>query len=149
MKKLILSMISSGALALFVTGCTSVETNRAGQQVAIHMEKTVVPEIEAGKQLVEGHAQANCLFGIFTWGVNHQAIGVSYGSGADGNGFFRTPADVVKNGAAYEACRKSNADLLLAPRYNLTVTDYFVFKIFNCEVKGYPGVLKSVKVVNN
>lgn len=149
MKQLILTMISCGALALFVTGCTSFETNRAGNQITVHMDKTVDPEIEVGNTQVEGQATANCLFGVITWGVDHQALGVDYGGNANRLSFLSGPADIVKNGAAYAACNKVNADLLLAPRYNLTVKDYFVFKIFNCEVKGYPGTLKSLKVVNN
>ena len=139
------AMLLGGVLALFGTGCSSFETNRGGNQVEVTMAAKAVPEIEAGKDAVTGHAQVNCLFGVFTWGVDHQAVGVNYG--AAGGGLFASPADLARNGAAYQACNAAQADLLLAPRYNLTVKDYFVFKIVDCEVKGYPGVLKSIKIV--
>lgn len=147
MFKSILAVIASGVLALSCTGCTSFETNRTGSPVEVKMQAEVKPEIEAGKHMVDGRAKVNCLFGIFTWGAESQAVGINYG-GSSGSGFFTSPADVARNGAAFQACSDAKADLLLAPRYNLTIKDYIVFKTIDCEVKGFPGKLKSVKVIN-
>ncbi len=149
MNKSFIAVVAGGMLALVATGCTSFETNRTGNPVEIKMQAEVKPEIEAGKNMVDGHARVNCLFGIFTWGVDSQAVGVNYGTGDSGGlGFFSNPADMARNGAAFNACNDSKADLLLAPRYNVTVKDYFVFKTVDCDVKGYPGKLKSIKVIN-
>jgi hypothetical protein len=142
----IIMMIATVGLMVIATGCTSFESNRVGEQVKVDMKVKVEPEIEAGKQLVEGNAKVNCLFGIFNWGVDSQVLGVNYTNNACGSSLFTSPADIARNGAAYKACNKAKADLLLAPRYELTVKDYFVFKTVNCQVKGYPGVLKSIKV---
>lgn len=144
MKKIIMMIVAVGVLTTVGTGCTSFETNRAGDQVKVHMDVQAEPEIEAGNKMIEGSATVNCLFGIFTWGTDHQAVGIDYGGSA--SGFFTGASDVAKNGAAYSACTGANADLLLAARYNLTVKDYFVFKTVECQVKGYPGILKSVKI---
>lgn len=146
MNKIIMMIITVVGLAIVSAGCTSFETNRVGEQVKVKMEVQVEPEIEAGNQMVEGNATVSCLFGLFTWGVGSQALGVNYTNNGVSGGLFTSPADIAKNGAAYNACADAKADLLLAPRYNLTVMDYFVFKTIKCEVKGYPGVLKSIKV---
>ncbi len=148
MQKIVMLMVAVVALTLVTAGCTSFETNRVGDQVKVRIEAQVEPEIEAGNQTVEGNATVNCLFGIFTWGVSSQAIGIDYygNDNGFGSGLFASPAEIARNGAAYQACTGANADLLLAPRYNLTVNDYFVFKTVACQVKGYPGVLKSIKV---
>lgn len=142
----IFMMITVVVLGIVSTGCTSFETNRVGEQVKVDMAVKVEPEIEAGKQMVEGNATVNCLFGLFTWGVDSQALGVNYTNNGISGGLFTSSADIAKNGAAYNACTDAKADLLLAPRYNLTVKDYFVFKTVKCQVKGYPGVLKSIKI---
>jgi hypothetical protein len=142
----IIMMIMIVGLVIAGSGCTSFETNRVGEQIKVDMAVKVEPEIEAGKQMVEGNATINCLFGLFTWGVDNQALGVNYTNNGISGGLFTSPADIAKNGAAYNACTEAKADLLLAPRYNLTIEDYFVFKTIKCQVKGYPGVLRSIKV---
>jgi len=148
MKKIIMMILAGGVLAVAGTGCTSFETNRVGEQVEVKMPLNVEPVVELGNQTVEGNATVNCLFGIFTWGVSNQAVGVDYyGNGTcAGAGMFSSPADVAKNGAAYNACTGAKADLLLAARYNVTETNYFVFKKVECQVKGYPGTLKSISI---
>jgi len=148
MKKIIMMILAGGVLAVAGTGCTSFETNRVGEQVEVKMPLNVEPVVELGNQTVEGNATVNCLFGIFIWGVSSQAVGVDYyaNGGYAGVGMFTSAANVAKNGAAYNACTGANADLLLAARYNLTETNYFVFKKVECQVKGYPGTLKGINI---
>ncbi len=45
-----------------------------------------------------------------------------------------------KNGAAFDACTGAKANLLLAARYKLTETNYFVLKKVECQVKGYLSI---------
>jgi len=146
MKNVIVMILAVGVLAVVGTGCTSFETNRVGDQVNVKMPLNVEPIVEAGNQMVEGNATVNCLFGIFTWGVSSQAVGIDYIGTSSGTSIFTSPADVAKNGAAFDACTGAKADLLLAARYNLTETNYFVFKKIECQVKGYPGILKGVNI---
>lgn len=146
MKKIIMMILAGGVLAVAGTGCTSFETNRVGDQVEVKIPLTVEPVVEASNQMVEGNATVNCLFGIFTWGVSSQAVGIDYTGTSAGASMFTSPADIAKNGAAFDACTGAKADLLLAARYNLTETNYFVFKKVECTVKGYPGILKSINI---
>ena len=134
-----------GTAALITSGCTSFETNRAGNPVDVKIEVVAQPDIELGKEMVSGQATANTLFGFITWGVEKQAVGVNYGGGGSSSFFGDTNA-VVKNGATYDACNKSKADLLVAPRYDITTKNYIVFKKTDCQVKGYPGILKSIEI---
>jgi hypothetical protein len=146
MKKTIMLLFLIGAAALITTGCSSFETNRAGNPVNVKMDVNVKPDIELGKEMVSGKASVNSLFGIFTWGVENEAVGVNYGE-SNSPSIFGDSNAVARNGAAYDACTKSKADLLLAPRYDITTKDYFVFKKIDCQVKGYPGILKSIEII--
>lgn len=146
MKNVFVMILAGVALAVVGVGCTSFETNRGGREVEVKMPLNVEPIVEAGNQMVEGNATVNCLFGIFTWGVSSQAVGVDYFNHCSSASVFTSAADVAKNGAAYNACTGANADLLLAARYNVTETNYFVFKKVECQVKGYPGTLKGISI---
>jgi hypothetical protein len=51
----------------------------------------------------------------------------------------------AKAAAAYKAVKSSGADLLVAPRYEVTVNDYFIFKQVNVKVTGNKGSIKSIR----
>lgn len=140
--------VAMGALALLATGCSSFETSRQSESIDMHMPLTVIPNVEAGNTRVEGSAKVSCLFGIFSWGCEKQAVGVTYGEHEKASPlkFFVGPDEVAKNGAAYDACSKVNADILLTPQYDLTIKDYFVFKTVDCQVRGFPGTIKNVTI---
>lgn len=153
-KTIIVSMCAAGVLAILGTGCTSVETNRVGNQLQVNMPVMVQPTIETGNQVINGSATVHSIFGIFTWGPSEQAVGVDYGVASNGGGTlsellsFTAKSEVVaRNAATYNATTSAKADIILAPQYVLTVNDYFFYKSINCKVKGFPGYLKSVKVV--
>ena len=143
------AIIALCSVVFLVTGCSSFETNRQGQPIDIRMPLDVIPNVVAQDTKVAGSAKVSCLFGIFTWGCEKQAVGVTYGTPAEGASFlkfFVGANDVARNGAAYDACSKANADILLTPQYDLTVKDYFVFKTVDCQVKGFPATIKNVTI---
>ena len=142
MKKVI-GLICVMLTVLIFSGCTSFETNRAGNN-DYQFIPVIKPDIEVSKDKITGKSNVNCLFGIFTWGVNKEAAGVDFGS--RNVSMFGGANTLAKNGAAYDACNKANADILVAPRYDITTQDYFVFKKIDCEVKGFPGKLNSIEV---
>lgn len=149
MKKI--TMLSAIAVMLVIcgTGCTSFESNRGGIPLDVIMKVEVQPDVEIVQRKVVGKATTKSLFGLFTWGVENQVVGVNYnGEGAPVSLFsgLDPATSAAKNGAAYDACSKSKADLLLAPRYNLKINDYLIYKEVNCSVSGYPGKLKSIKL---
>lgn len=143
MKKALTMILAGGVIALFGTACSNFETNRIGEQVDVKMAIQVEPEVEIQNQTAEGNAKVHCLFGIFKWGVNDEAIGV-FDDCQDS--FMKSAGTLARQGAAYSACKTANADMLIAPRYEVTTTDYFVYKLVDCKAKGYPAVLKSVKL---
>lgn len=153
-KSLILAGVAS-VIALIGTGCTSIEASKVGDQVQVNMPVFVKPTVETKDTVINGSATVHSIFGIFSWGPNSQAVGVDYGinSIATGGVFdnlltYTSKSEMVaRNAAAYEATTSAKADIILAPQYVLTTKDYFVYKSINCKVKGFPGYIKGVKVV--
>lgn len=157
MKKSILALaVVAGASLLFGNACTSIEASKVGNQVQVQMPVFVKPTVEAKNTLINGDATVHSIFGIFTWGPSSQAVGVDYGfatsitGGALGDllSFTSKSEAVARNAAAYDATTSSGADIILAPQYVLTTKDYFVYKSINCKVKGFPGYVKGVKIVD-
>ena len=148
--------IVAGAVILLGAGCTSIEASKVGNQVSVHMPVIVKPTIETKDIMIDGSATVHSILGIFTWGPNAQAVGVDYGTvTAVGGGVlgdllsFTSKSEIVaRNAAAYKATTSANADIILAPQYVVTIEDYFFYKSINCKVKGYPGYIKGIKVVD-
>ena len=155
-KSLFLSTIAAGMLALIGTGCSTIEASKVGDQVSVHMPVFVKPTVETRNTAISGSATVHSLFGIFTWGPSVQAVGINYGTTANSTGgalgellsFASKSEAVARNAAAYKATTSVNADIILAPQYVVTTKDYFVYKSINCKVKGYPGFIKGVQVVD-
>jgi len=147
----------AGAVAMLATGCSTIEASKVGKQVSVGIPVLVKPQIETKNQVISGSATVHSILGIFTWGPNAQAVGVDYGvcSGVTGGALgdllsFTSKSEIVaRNAAAYEATAKAKADIILAPQYVLTTEDYFVYKSINCKVKGFPGFVKGIEVVES
>ena len=147
-KRIFSAVIALCAVAVLAAGCSSCETNRQSESIDIEMKTEAIPNIVAQDAKVEGSAKVSCLFGIFTWGCEKQAVGVTYETPMEDSflKFFVGANDVARNGAAYDACSKANADILLTPQYDLTIKDYLVFKTVDCQVKGFSGTIKNVTI---
>ena len=154
-KSLFVFSVVAGTVAMLVTGCSTIEASKVGEQVAVKIPVLIKPQIETNDQMISGSATVHSILGIFTWGPNAQAVGVNYGTGTGVTGgalgdllSFTSKSEIVaRNAAAYEATTQAKADIILAPQYVLTTEDYFVYKSINCKVKGFPGFVKGVKVV--
>ena len=141
---------------LFCTGCTSIEANKVGEPVTVHMPVYVKPDIKTKDTVIKGSAKFHSFFGIFTWGPQAQAVGIDYGTFSAVTGgelgallSFTSMSEIVaRNAAAYQAIMSANADIILAPQYVITVEDYFFYKSIECTVKGYPGYIMGVEVVD-
>ena len=145
MKKSLLVLTAvAGVVAMLATGCssTSVDTNRFGAQVVLDMEKVyLIPEIHVGDQYVSGSSQTTTYCGFIRIGdTGKQASGISFGSSVWGG------SDAYQRAALYDACIKSNADIIVAPQYVTTTDGNFFKKTVNCTVKGFPGNIRRVKV---
>ncbi len=153
MKKQLLTVgLLAGALAMMGTGCISSEASRVGEPISVHMPVHVKPQIETESTLIEGKASVHTLFWFITWGPLEQAVGVDYGVSNSNSALpiqLHRNANIARNAAVYNATSGANADIIFAPRYKVTTKDYLFYKQVTCTVKGYPGYIKGVEVVDD
>ena len=132
------------AIAAIMTGCMATHTNDAAAGAKACVSKKFDADIVAGKTAVKGQATVHNVLGIFTWGVSEFAD-EAFVSSSNPMQLFVSPLDVAKQGATYAACDAAKADMLLAAKYKVKVSDFFVYKKYECDVTGFPGVVKGVK----
>ena len=144
MKK-IMVLTMTLALVAFATGCKTQHAGKLSVTDSI-MTKTIVatPAVTAGGK-ISGSAEIMQVLG-YIWGDTKYADGVEF----NGEGvafdipFWGAAIQKVKAAAAFDACQKSGADIILSPNYNVKVTDYFVFKVLSADVKGFKGTIDGV-----
>jgi hypothetical protein len=146
-KSLFALVVMAGTAMMLLSGCasTSVDTNRFGSQVALKMKEVeFIPQIAVGDEYISGASECTVYCGFIRIGdISKQASGISFTSGDSIWG----GADAYQRAAIYDACTKNKADILLAPQYTTTVDGHFFKKTVSCTVKGFPGYIKSVKLV--
>lgn len=143
MKKALL-LVAVCAVAAFVSGCIANHTNDAATSAKACVTKNFEADIAAGKTAVSGKATVHNVLGIISWGVNDYADD-AFVSGAPSLQLFASPLTVAKQGATFNACNDAKADMLLAAKYKIKISDFFVYKKVECDVTGFPGVVKGVK----
>ena len=102
--------VIAGVVAMLVTGCSTIETNKVGRQVNPQIPVLIKPQIETKNNVINGEATVHSILGIFTWGPNAQAVGVDYGTGSGVIGgslgdllSFTSKSEIVaRNAAAYD-----------------------------------------------
>lgn len=144
MKKALL-LVAVCAVAAFVSGCIANHTNDAATSAKACVTKKFEADIVAGKTEVSGKATVHNVLGIISWGVSDYADD-AFISGAPSLQLFASPLTVAKQGATFNACNgATKADMLLAAKYKIKISDFFVYKKVECDVTGFPGVVKGVK----
>lgn len=125
-----------------LAGCTSVNTSQPTNALVGRVDSSVKADVTVGEK-IHGEATSKVLFGFIKWGEgNHYADGVNYGT-SDALSF----ADVsvsAKSAAAYNAVQASGADLIVAPRYTVTVNSYVLYKTVHVKVDGYKGTISGI-----
>ena len=136
--------LSAAAVALtLLAGCSSYNASQPTSGLVANVESSVKADIKVGGK-ISGEATANVLMGVINWGAgDHFVDGVDYGTG--GALSFADASASAKAAAAYNAVKDSGADLIVAPRYEITTEDYVVFKKIHVKVTGYKGTITSVK----
>ncbi|MDA8486659.1 hypothetical protein NNO07_26625 [Pseudomonas resinovorans] len=139
----------SAAMAAVIataSGCTSYNINQPVAPVAGDVKTDLKADVSVGEK-ISGQSQVNILFGFIKFGGDSQfADGVSYGGEAGGLGFGALdPISSVKSAAAFKAVKSSGSDLIVAPRYEVTVQDYFLFKKVDVKVTGNKGSITSIR----
>ncbi len=152
MKKTLL-MLAAAGLALVFTGCAVTNTSDAGKM-------NLYPELFAPadgyrplydvdmEKKVSGTANVHILFGIFCWGESKFADnGNIFGEDTWFDAIFPSGKKISGKAAFYKACIAAKCDAVLAARYEIVTTDYFVYQNTTTTVTGYPAFMKKLEKV--
>lgn len=165
MKKSYLMLVVIVLTAIFATGCSSMNTSDAAKIADIGTNPVrydVITSVQTHP--VTGEASHSRLFWIFTWGDNDFADNATFVASRAGNSPLDTVAaiaapggalfsglfggnvyDDVKKAASYNACQASKAYSLVAARYEITTSNFLIFRRISCTVTGYPVKVLGVK----
>lgn len=140
------------ALAAAIT-CSALLAGCASQNVsqpAVPLQGTVKTDLKADVRVgepIHGQSSMNVLFGVIKLGKDNQyADGVVYGGGESGFASLGIdPVSSAKSAAAFKAVKSAGADLIVAPRYEVDVNDYFIFKTVNVKVTGQKGTIAGIR----
>ena len=150
MKKL---WMSAGLATLIATtsGCVSYNMSQPSAPLEGVVKSDLKADVKVG-EAISGESSTNILFNFFAFGGDTQfADGVVYGGGASGGALgglglpIPDPISTTKAAAAYKAVKSSGADLIVAPPYEVTVEDYFIFKTVGVKVTGNKGSISSIR----
>ena len=127
-----------------LAGCSSYNTSQPTSALVGHVDSSLKADVSVGDK-ISGEATANVVMGFIKWGEgDHYVDGVGYGTDSSLSAFTDTTSS-VKAAAAYNAVKSSGADLIVAPRYEITEKSYGVFKTIHVTVTGYKGTINSIK----
>jgi len=156
MKKFVTPLLLLSAVVL-TSGCITHNSNTASAPLHVNLVANDLKADVAVGEKISGQAKLTTLFWIFTFGGSGKyADGVSYdgvSTQAGGGDFFSSLMSAaqmagfnqIKSSAAFDAISKSNADVIISPRYVLDVEDYGIFKTVEAKVTGYKGTVKSIR----
>jgi hypothetical protein len=143
MKKLA-TVAALSAFAL-LTGCASQNVSQPALPLGGAVETGLKADVKVG-EVITGESSVNILFSVIKFGGDSQfADGVTYGGGEGGFALGLDPVSSAKSAAAYKAVKASGADVIVAPRYEVNVQDYFVYKTVNVKVTGNKGTVTAIR----
>lgn len=132
------------ALAL-LTGCASQNVSQPTAPLNGTVDTDLKADVKVGES-ISGQSSVSILFNVFKLGGDSQfADGVTYGGSEGGFALGLDPVASAKSAAAYKAVTASGADLIVAPRYEVNVEDYFVYKTVNVKVTGKKGTVTAIR----
>lgn len=135
-------------LLAMLSGCSTLNTSQFNEPFSGKVTSSLKADVAVGEK-ISGSASAILLFGFITLGApNKFADGIIYGAAPLNIPYFN-PYEELKSAAAYNAVADSRADVIIAPRYTLSGTNYFLFKTINATVSGFKGTLKGFRTTAN
>lgn len=158
MKKRLTVLVALAGLLMLASGCTSLHTNVNNSALGVSTTAALQANVEVGEK-ISGNCSTSILFWLFDVGTPDKfADGVNF-SAYDSNtatpgSFLKKlsgdigPVARCKDAAAYQAVSKSNADVIIAPKYITEVSDFVFFKTVNVTVTGYKGTIKNFKNID-
>jgi len=154
MKK-IYSLLASAGIAIIATGCASTHVSKvSGPMAAVTKTVVATPDVVIGEK-ISGEATLSTLFGVFDFGSTKYADGIKYVSKVEkkqgGMPFSSDDSEKyseAKAAAAYDACQKNGADLLLVPNYQVETKNILnIWRVTHCKVSGFKGVVKKISKI--
>ena len=128
-----------------LTGCASQNVSQPTAPLNGTVETDLKADVKVGES-ISGQSSVSILFNVFKLGGDSQfADGVTYGGSEGGFALGLDPVASAKSAAAYKAVTASGADLIVAPRYEVNVEDYFVYKTVNVKVTGKKGTVTAIR----
>lgn len=146
MKKVWVYTAAAAVIAL-TSGCASYNVSAPSAPVGGSVTADLKADVKVGEK-ISGESSTSILFGFLNIGGDTQfADGVAYGGSAGGGlgGLLPDPISTTKAAAAFKAVKSSDADLIVAPRYEVNVMDYFIFKKVDVKVTGNKGTINSIR----
>ena len=117
---------------LFIFGCSSY--NQSFYQPELSTTNLHLNVEKLSDEEISGRASAGYLLSfIKVSGESEYADGITYGSATSGD------YQDLKSAAAYDAIKKADCDLLIAPRYIVETSNSFFYRSVTVKVYGYPG----------
>jgi len=152
MKKIML-LSACAAAAVALSACSSTEVSKISAP-ALAESKTIVatPDVASGEKISGEGNVTSILGGLIVLGDSKFADGVYYSSdlekkdaGFMASLFSSDSAKDAKSAAAYDACAKSGADIVLIPNYVVEKKNYIVYSVIKAQVTGFKGTVNGVK----
>lgn len=135
-----LSAVFCGILVL--CGCTCTVSSDGAS--SIPQIDTCHPGFHAKFDIKEkrlsGQSDIHVLLGIFAWGSD----GFAENTDLSCWNFMPSAENFAKQAAVFDACRKYQIDTLLGTRYQVTTTNYLIYKKIECTVSGFPAIMTGL-----
>lgn len=140
------------SVAALTTGCISHNANTSSAPLQVNLVSNELKADVVVGEKISGQAKITYFFGIPFGSTNKYADGVFYdGMIVDKSGWLASVMSLLgsvneaKASAAYDAISKSNADVIISPRYTMDIQDFWIFKNVEAQVTGYKGTIKSIQ----
>lgn len=143
----LLKFVALATVIAGASGCVSYNISQPSAPIDSVVKTDLKADVTVG-EAISGQSSVNILFGFLKFGGDSEfADGVAYGGDGGGalGGLGFDPVSAVKSAAAYKAVKASGADLIVAPRYEVSEENYFVFKKVAVTVKGNKGNIRSIR----
>lgn len=143
MKKLRILFFMTSFLLIFFTSCTRYNDSDIGYLNGVQGSLKYEPVVEFKDKKVSAEVGLNVLFGFITWADGDIADqGMTKST-------LNTKMGKLKSAAVYKACRKARSDVLLAVKYDIETTDYFLYRKIKCRVQGFPANIIGIQETKN
>ena len=142
------------AIAAALAGCVSVNKNDGGNEI-VQPDIFTRDAVQLSYELTQNPVTAteklqwiNLGFISFSWGGTADHWSDCAPTGLKIPFVGPSLVDVAKNGAYAKACSASGADSVVATRYRIENTSYFVYGTVQADIKGLPAKVSKVELVD-